>query len=839
MLVFGVLLSAIFAVTSPQAAGSSLRRVCYYTNWSQYRPGAGRYVPENVDPSLCTHYIYAFATLQGNNIKAFEWNDESTAWSKGMYERFMALKQKNPAMKVLLAVGGWNMASGPFTNMVATQQSRGQFIQSATSFLRKNGFDGLDVDWEYPANRGSPAGDRNRFTDLIRELRLAFDAEAASSGQAKLLLSAAVAAGKGNIDTAYDIPQLNQFLDFINLMTYDLHGSWETFTAHQTALFPRKAETGDQRYLNVDYVAKYWVQKGATPSKLNIGVATFGRSFTLSNPSQNSLGATARQAGKAGQFTRENGFLAYYEICQMKQTGGQAHDDPEQFVRYVTKGDQWVGGEDEHTLTQKTCYIKQHGYGGVMVWAIDLDDFSGKVCGKGPYPLLHAINNELNNPSFNNCPNPAAPVAVQTQIPVFGTTQPPFGTQAPYVTRNPYVPQTPGPTAGPFTFAVFGKTASPGGVQTQAPYVPQTPQPTQPPINPTFAVLWNTLNPVKTQAPYVPQTPQPTQRPYVPITHVATQPPYNPTFAVFWNTANPGHTQAPYPPVQTQAPYVPVQTQAPYVPVQTQAPYVPVQTQAHYVPVQTQQPTANNSPLQPYSQRGLNCMNLPSDFYPNPFACEEYFICANQVSYRVRCANGLQYNPVTKHCDWPSNVHCVNLHNPAPQLSPLGLQTQQPIVNTRPPRQTRSPVVYTQRPPVYTQQPPVYTQRPPVYTQQPPVYTQQPPVYTQRPPVYTQQPPVYTQQPPMQTQRPAMFTQTPVYTNAPSGGGNSGSAQSNFCQTRSDGFYPDSGDCTHYYQCSNHVTNYMPCPPALGFNNAKGSCDYAYNIPGCLATIQG
>ena len=65
----------------PQGA---LRRVCYYTNWAQYRPGAGRFVPENVDPSLCTHYIYAFATLRGNNIKAFEWNDESTPWSKGM-----------------------------------------------------------------------------------------------------------------------------------------------------------------------------------------------------------------------------------------------------------------------------------------------------------------------------------------------------------------------------------------------------------------------------------------------------------------------------------------------------------------------------------------------------------------------------------------------------------------------------------------------------------------------------------------------------------------------------------------------------------------------------------
>ena len=58
--------------------------MCYYTNWSQYRPGNGRFVPENVDPFLCTHVVYAFAKLRGNHLEAFEWNDKSTDWSKGM-----------------------------------------------------------------------------------------------------------------------------------------------------------------------------------------------------------------------------------------------------------------------------------------------------------------------------------------------------------------------------------------------------------------------------------------------------------------------------------------------------------------------------------------------------------------------------------------------------------------------------------------------------------------------------------------------------------------------------------------------------------------------------------
>lgn len=59
------------------------------------------------------------------------------------------------------------MGSAPFTAMVKTSQSRSNFIKSAIAFLRKRKFDGIDLDWEYPANRGSPAGDKDKFTDLV------------------------------------------------------------------------------------------------------------------------------------------------------------------------------------------------------------------------------------------------------------------------------------------------------------------------------------------------------------------------------------------------------------------------------------------------------------------------------------------------------------------------------------------------------------------------------------------------------------------------------------------------------------------------------------------------
>lgn len=130
--------------------------------------------------------------------------------------------------------------------------------------------------------------------------------------QHNLLLTAAISADKKTIDIAYDISEISKYLDFIHVMAYDYHGSWDTYVAPNA---PLKCDDELCAESSINYLLKL----GAPPEKLVLGLAMYGRTFILTsklNDSESPIGRPSLNRGFQGNYTREDGFMGYNEICK-------------------------------------------------------------------------------------------------------------------------------------------------------------------------------------------------------------------------------------------------------------------------------------------------------------------------------------------------------------------------------------------------------------------------------------------------------------------------------------------------------------------------------------------
>lgn len=305
-----------------------------------------------------------------------------------MYQR--TITAAGSTVPVLLGMGGWTDSVGDkYSTMVGSPQNRRNFISNAVSFLRTYGFSGLHLDWNYPVcwqsdcSKG-PSSDRPNLTKLMKEMKQEFSRH-------NLLLSMSISGYKEVITEAYEIAQLSNIVDFMTIMTYDYHGSWESQTGHVSPLYGSSGDKYPQ--YNTDYAMQLLVKMGAQKDKLIMGVPLYGQSFTLSRTEISGLGSPASGPGQAGEDTRQPGMLAYYEICYRvrKQKWRVARDVSLKSGPYATSKDQWVGYDDPVSATVKAQYVIKGGYGGIAAWTMDLDDYQNKCC-EERYPVLSAIN---------------------------------------------------------------------------------------------------------------------------------------------------------------------------------------------------------------------------------------------------------------------------------------------------------------------------------------------------------------------------------------------------------------------------------------------------------------
>ncbi|XP_039299210.1 probable chitinase 2 isoform X4 [Nilaparvata lugens] len=314
MFIIVVVLLNLWAVESRQLLAtrsigltSGKVTVCYVSSWAVYRQQGGKFTLDDLDPQLCTHLVYAFAGLDKETsvIKSLDpYNDLEEDYGKGYYKKMTSLKNKYPELSVTLAIGGWNEGSASYSAMAANPTKRKLFVESVVIMLSKHGFDGLDLDWEYPAKRGGSPEDKANFVSLIKDLRAEMDKKG-------WILTAAIGAGKDTIERAYDLPQISTYLDYIHLMTYDYHGSWDQKVGANAPL--STAEPNDE--LTVEYSINYLLSNGVAPEKLVMGIPAYGRTFILKNPESKEakLGDSTQETGFGGPYTKEKGFMGYNE----------------------------------------------------------------------------------------------------------------------------------------------------------------------------------------------------------------------------------------------------------------------------------------------------------------------------------------------------------------------------------------------------------------------------------------------------------------------------------------------------------------------------------------------
>ncbi len=304
------------------------------------------------------------------------WADTDADNPAAHFPQYAACAEKYPDKKILISIGGWT-DSGHFSEMALTAESRGSFIRSCLETLDAYPFlSGLDIDWEYPgverepedeSDEGNPVmgDDWTNYTLLLKELREALDGH---FGQGKKILTVCAGASVGYSLCMQDYASLHPYVDRINLMTYDMAGSWEENTGHHTALLGE---------VSADAAVKYLLEKGVPAEKIAIGSPLYSHGWKMNELTEETVGAAAeaiddmtwRELLPLEQSAVPEGTPGWHKgYDQEKEAAWLWNDDPasSDYLKFITY-------ESAESLQAKLDYIRANGLGGLIVWEVHGD----------------------------------------------------------------------------------------------------------------------------------------------------------------------------------------------------------------------------------------------------------------------------------------------------------------------------------------------------------------------------------------------------------------------------------------------------------------------------------
>ncbi|XP_017056523.1 LOW QUALITY PROTEIN: chitinase-like protein Idgf1 [Drosophila ficusphila] len=417
-------------------ADSASNLICYYDSTSFLRDGLAKMHTYELELALsfCTHLVYGYAGLKAGTHELFSLNVDLDMF---YYKDITALRQKFPQLKILLSVGGDHDVDEAHPNkyielLEANRTAQQNFIDSSMILLKRNGFDGLDLAFQFPRNKPRKVhgaigtywksfkklftGDfivdpqsevhKSQFTDLAGNIRNAFRS-------ANLMLSLTVLPNV-NSTWYFDIPKLHPHFDYINLALFDFYTPLRNpEEADFTAPLFLQDEQNRLPHLNVDFQVNYWLQYHCPPQKLNLGIASYGRAWKMTSDSGLSglpiVHDTFGAAPGGNQIGSTEGLFSWPEICsKLSQNSSAPFRGDKAPLRKVTdltqkygnyalrpadeKGDYgvWLSFDDPDFAGIKAGYAKGKGLGGIAVFDLSYDDFRGQCTGQ-KYPILRSI----------------------------------------------------------------------------------------------------------------------------------------------------------------------------------------------------------------------------------------------------------------------------------------------------------------------------------------------------------------------------------------------------------------------------------------------------------------
>jgi len=345
--------------------------VGYYSAWSRYS-----YPAESVDFQKVTHLIHAFVWPKSDGTL--------DTYSSMNYPALIQRAHDNDT-KVLVAIGGWGNCDY-FSPLLADSVSRNGFIDNLVQFCLDRGYDGVDIDWEYPGSNQ----DKKNLVTFVKELDQKLKA---NLGEALVTMAVPAGAWSGS---KYNYESMTPYIKWFGCMSYDFHGSWTNHAGHNAPLYAPSFETDGSVSSAMDYL----FSRNIPAEKIVMGLPFYGRHFNTSGLYQSATGGSG---------------MAYNEIVNKIGNGWERKWDDLAKVPYLVNDakTELITYDDTASVRIKCDYVNGNSLAGVMIWTIDQDHINGTQ------PLLETINNTFKQTSSitNNNIQQAVDFSVENPYP--------------------------------------------------------------------------------------------------------------------------------------------------------------------------------------------------------------------------------------------------------------------------------------------------------------------------------------------------------------------------------------------------------------------------------------